>query len=221
MRVLLIKLGIRYGKKLELCDLYPQYKNILHVPTPIVKKIAEELHRELVAADMLGELAKNAYTLGEKLSHYKTVIDKLHEQTSAKELAKPILWENAKRLISSSIAEGKGALAPLTERQSLFLEFKKAYPKQQNMGRAEKWFKTHKPSRLTVEKMLFAIENQKNTLAWEIENGQFIPDPGTWLNNKAWENEVTCSESNNASGIFSDAYGKIPIYKKNEVVVNE
>ena len=37
--------------------------------------------------------------------------------------------------------------------------------------------------------MLQAIDRQKQTTAWRKNNGQFIPHPATWLNNRQWEDE--------------------------------
>ena len=74
--------------------------------------------------------------------------------------------------------------------ETLFEAFWKAYPKKKNKGSAEKWFKTHKPSKDLVDKMLEMIEKQKNTIDWKKNDGQFIPYPSTWLNAKGWEDEI-------------------------------
>ena len=70
-----------------------------------------------------------------------------------------------------------------------FEKFWKAYPKKRDKGKAEKWFKTKKPSEELVNLMLLQIERFKETNEWKKEDGKYIPYPYTWLNAKAWEDE--------------------------------
>ena len=74
--------------------------------------------------------------------------------------------------------------------EELFIAFWSAYPKKKNKGSAEKWFKSHKPTKELVDTMIEKIEQQKNSKDWLKNDGQFIPYPSTWLNAKAWEDET-------------------------------
>jgi uncharacterized protein YdaU (DUF1376 family) len=66
--------------------------------------------------------------------------------------------------------------------------FWKAYPKKIGKGAALKsWKKNSHPS---IEKILVALEIQKGSEQWKKENGQFIPNPATWLNQGRWEDEI-------------------------------
>ena len=85
----------------------------------------------------------------------------------------------------------------------LFTAFWLAYPKKKNKGSAEKWFKSHKPTKELVDTMLEKIEQQKNSKDWLKNDGQFIPYPSTWLNAKAWEDE-TIEKSNVPSWFNKD-----------------
>ena len=38
--------------------------------------------------------------------------------------------------------------------------------------------------------MLSAIDTQKKSDQWKKDNGQFIPNPTTWLNQRRWEDEL-------------------------------
>ena len=38
--------------------------------------------------------------------------------------------------------------------------------------------------------MLSAIAKHKNTDQWKKDNGQFIPNPASWLNARRWEDEM-------------------------------
>jgi hypothetical protein len=71
-----------------------------------------------------------------------------------------------------------------------FETFWKAYPKKVGKGAAEKSFKKYKPDDALLSAMIKAIETQKRSDQWVKENGQFIPNPATWLNQKRWEDET-------------------------------
>lgn len=65
-----------------------------------------------------------------------------------------------------------------------FAEFWSAYPKKIGKGAAESAWKKHKPDLATV---LASLATQKNSDQWKKDNGQFIPNPATWLNQKRWD----------------------------------
>ena len=43
---------------------------------------------------------------------------------------------------------------------------------------------------MPVETLVAAVEAQKASTQWTKDNGQFIPNPATWLNQGRWEDEV-------------------------------
>ncbi len=71
-----------------------------------------------------------------------------------------------------------------------FERFWKAYPKKIGKSLCLRKWKAIKPTPELVETMLTAIENQKQSDSWKKEQGQFIPNPHTWLNQGRWEDEV-------------------------------
>lgn len=72
-----------------------------------------------------------------------------------------------------------------------FLEFWKHYPKKVGKGGAYKsWSKIKSPKK-TLAKILIALVWQKKTDGWSKDNGQFIPNPQTYLNQRRWEDEQT------------------------------
>lgn len=87
-------------------------------------------------------------------------------------------------------------------RASAFDAFWKAYPKKSGKGAAEKAF-SKLPASL-LPKLLDAIELQKQSIQWQKENGQFIPNPATWLNQRRWEDELPKASG---SGFAYDAGG--------------
>lgn len=72
-----------------------------------------------------------------------------------------------------------------------FAEFWKAYPKKVGKEAARKAFMKVKPSADLLQRMLTAIQEQKQADQWRRDNGQYIPNPATWLNQGRWEDEAT------------------------------
>lgn len=92
--------------------------------------------------------------------------------------------------------------------ESGFDVFWSAYPKKVSKGQAEKaWAKFKLESNASLqEKILTAIDAAKHGEQWKRNNGQYIPNPATWLNAKGWEDELPAPrpESNgfNQNGKF-------------------
>lgn len=69
-----------------------------------------------------------------------------------------------------------------------FDKFWSAYPRK--AGSKQKAFEAFKKAGVSLDILLAAIENQKQSAQWSKDNGQFIPHPTTWLNGKRWEDQV-------------------------------
>ena len=76
---------------------------------------------------------------------------------------------------------------PNTSRASAFDVFWAAYPKKTGKEAARKSFARAKAD---IGTMLSALEVQKQSEQWTKNNGQFIPNPTTWLNQGRWEDEL-------------------------------
>ena len=76
------------------------------------------------------------------------------------------------------------------KQQEYFSIFWASYPKKVGKGAAEKSWKKIKPTKDLLEKMLNAIETAKQSIQWNKDNGQYIPNPAKWLNQKRWEDEI-------------------------------
>ena len=72
-----------------------------------------------------------------------------------------------------------------------FDSFWQAYPNKKAKPAALKAFSKLKPDTALLAEMLKAIEVQKQSAQWQKDNGQFIPMPSTWLNQRRWEDEIT------------------------------
>jgi predicted phage replisome organizer len=74
------------------------------------------------------------------------------------------------------------------QESELFNKFWTNYPRHVSKATAEKAFKKLKVTDTILEKMLGALETQKQSRQWS--DKQYIPHPATWLNQKRWEDEA-------------------------------
>jgi hypothetical protein len=65
------------------------------------------------------------------------------------------------------------------------------YPRKQNKRKAFEAWKKLKPDEGLLREILDAIESQKRTRQWQKDDGDRIPYPATWLNERRWEDEVS------------------------------
>lgn len=82
---------------------------------------------------------------------------------------------------------------------NLFNAFWKLYPKKVSKIQAEKAFNRINPSDALYQKMIEALKKQMQTSAWTKNNGEFVPYPATWLNNKRWEDKVEIEHTKQTS----------------------
>ena len=72
---------------------------------------------------------------------------------------------------------------------SRFDEFWEAYPKRVGRGAAEKAYERIHPTAELQGQMLAAVSIAKKSRQWQENNGQYIPNPATWLNQRRWEDD--------------------------------
>ena len=104
-----------------------------------------------------------------------------------------------------------------------FIEFWNLYPKKEGKGEAWKaWLKVDpKPNNEMIKIMENTIIKYKKTDQWKKDNGQFIPLPSTWLNQRRWEDEPGMQDKSKIfcpkcglkeiqhSGLCLDCYNKL------------
>lgn len=74
--------------------------------------------------------------------------------------------------------------------ETQFDRFWKVYPKHVGKDAARKAFKRVVEKRsVSVETLIAAVEKQKSWQQWTKDNGQYIPNASTWLNQARWEDE--------------------------------
>lgn len=89
-----------------------------------------------------------------------------------------------------------------------FDKFWSAYPKKTAKQSALKAFLKLNPDEELLNKMLSSLEQQKKSVQWTKDNGQYIPYPATWLNGKRWEDELQQPVTKNAKNFGYDSMPK-------------
>ena len=82
-------------------------------------------------------------------------------------------------------------------RKTGFDRFWAAYPRKVGKQAARKSWSRLKPSAELTQRILDAVEYQKGSRQWRENNGQFIPNPATWLNQGRWEDELAEEQNTN------------------------
>jgi hypothetical protein len=88
-----------------------------------------------------------------------------------------------------------------------FNEFWAAYPKKVGKEAARKSWKKVKLTAELHSKIMSAIEDAKKSAQWHRDNGQYIPNPATWLNQGRWDDELE-EVNNNGNGINEQHNGQ-------------
>ncbi len=101
--------------------------------------------------------------------------------------------------ITNMIPSVSTPLTPLPDGEGFtysasFLEFWNAYPKREGKGAASQSWNRVK-ARPKIDVLLAALTRAKSSEQWQKNNGQFIPQPATWLNQRRWEDEGTPAQN--------------------------
>ena len=80
---------------------------------------------------------------------------------------------------------------PLQERR--FAEFWEEYPKKVGKKAAQTSWNKIKPDTELFERIISAVATAKRSEQWNKENGRYIPNPATWLNQGRWDDELPLS----------------------------
>ena len=76
-----------------------------------------------------------------------------------------------------------------------FEQFYKKYPRKVKKQEVRKWFEKNKPSNELFSSIINSLEQFRGCKDWLKDNGQYIPYPNTWLNQKRWEDEITTNNT--------------------------
>lgn len=78
-----------------------------------------------------------------------------------------------------------------------FDRFWAAYPKKVGKQAA---LSAYKKVKVPVDTLIAAVEAQKASAQWTKDNGQYIPNPATWLNQGRWEDVLEAPVVQQAAG---------------------
>lgn len=160
---------------------------------------------EMFAKLAMVEIVDNAICVTNWEKHQNAEgLDKIRQQTLArvqkhremKKLPPPddcnvtsnatVTHGNAPRIRTQSEIQNKD-----TYNDERFDAFWAAYPKKVGKGAARAAWKKIKAKAETLDAILAAIESQKSSRQWLKDDGQYIPNPATWLNQERWEDGET------------------------------
>lgn len=87
-----------------------------------------------------------------------------------------------------------------------FEKFYKEYPKKVKKQDVKKWFKKNKPSSELFSSIMGSLEQFRGSKDWLKDDGQYIPYPSTWLNQKRWEDEEINSKKikDNPKAVYTE-----------------
>ena len=104
----------------------------------------------------------------------------------------PLVDDTVNELQNDTVNDTKNDVPKkaVQNRISLFDEFWNNYPRKIGKQKCANWFRTHKVAKPLLDKMLNAINEQKQSEQWQRDNGQYIPHPYTWLNQGRWDDET-------------------------------
>jgi hypothetical protein len=142
---------------------------------------------KLINSNVIDDDTDRPRTDGEQMSSRSqgTTIQKLDKRHDKKKKSNPS---------SSSSDDGR----------ALFDSFWGAYPRKTHKREALAEFIKLKPKANLVREMVQVIEKMKLTQEWQRDDGQFIPYPKKWLNERRWEDDIPDEPSGTLkTGIFA------------------
>lgn len=76
--------------------------------------------------------------------------------------------------------------------KNIFVQFWSKYPRKEKKIKCQEWFENNEVSDEEFEKMLSSLSEFIKTEQWQ--NKKYIPLATTWLNQRRWEDEITCDD---------------------------
>jgi hypothetical protein len=130
-------------------------------------------------------------------------------QSKVKEIKKNKITEE------SLLPPAGGSVAPVINiQEKRFNEFWSAYPKKVGKKAAQSSWNKIKPDTELFDKIMTAIGRAKATWQWQRENGRYIPNPKTWLNEGRWDDEYKEANTNGEYRSIAGTNGQEPAATK-------
>lgn len=121
-------------------------------------------------------------------------------------LLAPVMERNGKESkkeqeTPASCAAAAVSTAGRSEALEGFDEFWQRYPKKKSKRDAEKAWTKLKPNAALRATLMAALNLQAKSEDWCKQNGQYVPNPVTWLSGRRWEDEVQVAPLGNHHGM--------------------
>jgi hypothetical protein len=87
-------------------------------------------------------------------------------------------------------ADHIGEMVTVELQERRFAEFWALYPRKVGKEAARKAWRSINPTTALHAKILTTIKTAKNCGQWQRDNGRYIPNPATWLNQGRWDDEI-------------------------------
>ena len=97
--------------------------------------------------------------------------------------------------IAPTVGDADASPRPRDEISELFDVFWSTYPRKTAKANALKSWRKIKPNKGLAQRIILAVREQAKTSQWTRDDGQYIPHPATWLNQRRWEDEIEPSPS--------------------------
>jgi len=111
------------------------------------------------------------------------------KQTKQATQAKRLPETDAALSAYGAVSHGCGGAANLSLMEQRFIEFWAIYPRKVGKEFARKAWRRINPTPALHAKILAAINAAIKCEQWQRENGRYIPNPSTWLNQGRWDDE--------------------------------
>lgn len=154
---------------------------------PSKAKAAEEGEKKTLTPPKKQTKAKKANAFSENQNEAKKADTDTNKDTDTDTDTDIIIPPNPPRGTQSDIQEKR------------FNEFWSEYPKKIGKKAAQNAWKKLKPDATLFDRIMQAVRTAKKSEQWKRENGRFIPNPSTWLNQGRWDDELTPTSSSSAS----------------------
>lgn len=102
-----------------------------------------------------------------------------------------------------------------------FADFWTIYPRKESKVNATRAWKRLNPSDETQARILKDVSNRKNSEGWLKDNGQYIPHPATYLNQKRWEDLFEIPETKESLAARMRSHPGNPNHVANSTATNE
>ena len=125
------------------------------------------------------------------------------EEPTAPETEAPVRDTPQEPAAPSSSGSGESALAGSDER---FARLWEQYPKKVRFADAKQMFSELSPDEATYEKMLKALEIQKQSPGWKEENGRYVPQLANWIADRRFDGVVEAENEDNGTFDVNDFF---------------